>query len=116
MFAVRPTLRSTRLGIAFGKSHLGFPKIPVAANLGVVARSFAIGRYPKSSVLSVFFNRNNYKIDKRYYSAEAEINGLTAREYAKISDDVMDALYDALDGFAEENANHDVEYSVSRYY
>jgi hypothetical protein len=113
MFALRSTIRSTRVGKVLGQPRLGFPKIPVAAKFNVVARSFTLGITPKSSAFSIF--KYNYtKIDKRDYSEGAQINGLTARDYAKLSDAVMNALYDALDEFAEENANHDVEYSVSR--
>jgi hypothetical protein len=115
MFAVRSTIRSNRVGACLGNPRLGFPKIPVATKFGIVTRSFALCNIPRSSAFSIF--KYNYpKIDKRDYSEGAEINGLTARDYANLSDGVMDALYEALDQFAEENANHDVEYSVSGSY
>jgi frataxin-like iron-binding protein CyaY len=39
--------------------------------------------------------------------------GLSAPEYARISDATMEAVYEALDTYAEEHEGIDVDFSVS---
>ena len=38
--------------------------------------------------------------------------GLSVEEYVNVSETTMEALYDALDAYAEENLGVDLEYSV----
>jgi hypothetical protein len=111
MLSTRAGTRLARVGNVFSGSRVGFCNIPGIVGNAVRSseRTLSFGSRPITAKHKALAS------SKRYLASTSvpEVGGLTSCEYQKISDATMDALYDALDAFAEENPNHDVEYAVS---